>query len=198
MTEDRKPVITMIGTGSENARLLAAMAGKEADTCEIQDPITQPPDIEGPHGRAWKVDLGRIKDRKPEDSGLVHWIIECPSANPIWHSYSLILIHLRPIEGHETIYHMDGATHELWLNVLDPNGDRRKIFEIGHVGEESCQWLAPSNFASQIIEVTDELALERIENAVRMICNGNLSPDTDFRFQWIKLFGNNMIKKEYR
>jgi len=166
-------------------------------TCEITDPITQKPEIEGPYGKAWKVDLERTKTND-DDSSLAHWIIECPLAHPFWHSYSLVLIHLRPIEGYETVYHLDGATHELWLNALDPGGDRRKVLDSGMIGPKTCSWLSPGNFAAQIIEIADDLALERVENSVRMICNGELSPDTDFTQQWVKLFGNSMIKEEYR
>ncbi len=54
--------------------------------------------------------------------------------------------------------------------------------------------MSPGNFASQFVEISDELARERVKAAVQKVCDGQLSPDTDFTSQWIKLFGDCMMK----
>lgn len=45
----------------------------------------------------------------------------------------------------------------------------------------------------QIIAETDAAAMERIEKAVRLLCDGRVSPDTDFIGDWVALFGDNMV-----
>lgn len=54
--------------------------------------------------------------------------------------------------------------------------------------------LSPLNFAAQFIAENDDAAAARIRDAVQRICDGTLSPDDDFRWQWIELFGGNMVK----
>lgn len=56
--------------------------------------------------------------------------------------------------------------------------------------------MMPMHFAAQIKEPSDEAALARIERAVVLICNGELSPDADFWQQWVDLFGNDVMKKD--
>jgi hypothetical protein len=168
----------------------------------IKDPITRAPDIVGPHGQAWRCDIAtacKNLDIAPEDQGcLVQWIIEAPWAHPAWHSYMLVLVHLRPLPvSGQIIFHLEGATHELWLYAL--NADKAR--EPAIAGDKDgvlglC--LSPKNFGAQIKEASDEAALSRIEDAVRLICKGELSPDTDFLRQWIRLFGDNMVKPEFR
>jgi hypothetical protein len=186
----------VIGTGAGNMR---ALGGADAPPASIQFPITAPPTLTGKHGRAWSADLaaGRRKMRidVSQDATLVHWIIEAPWAHPAWHSYSLVLVHLRPMaDRRETRFYLDGATHEFWLYALNPETDHNDTVETGI----SRGWLHPKNFAAQFIEISDDLALERIERSVQMICDGKLSPDTDWQQAWVDLYGNNMIKREYR
>ena len=161
----------------------------------INDPVTAPPVVSGPHGRAWLCDLGAsrlVRDIRPEDDATItHWVVEAPWAHPCWHSYTIILVHLRPMPNkHETLFYLDGATHELWVYALDPRKDRNKLL----LGRETDYCLQPGNFAAQFIEVTDELAFARVRAAVQEICNGDLCPDTDFIRDWARLFGDNMLK----
>lgn len=163
---------------------------------DITDPIAVPADIDCPHGKAWRCNLTeghRINRIRPDDDAtLVHWIIEAPWAHPAWHSYSLVLIHLRPLpEGRSSLIYLPGASHEMWLFALDPKRDRRPLIA-------SCtpdrNFMEPANFMAQFIARNDEGALSRIERAVEDICDGRLSPDTDFRREWIARFGDNMVK----
>jgi len=158
------------------------------------DPMTTRPDMVGNHGRAWKVDLRealRLAGMRPEeDAALEVWIVEAPWAHPVWHSYAITLMHLRPMPGRETTFHLEGASHEMWVDALDPNVPRDPTLK-----NAQCARLQPSNFAAQMIEETDDTARARIEGAVHAILDGYLSPDTDFSHQWVTFFGDNMMKR---
>ena len=155
------------------------------------DKIEKVPDVFGVGGQAWK--CPHEADGK---AGVAVWLIEAPWAHPIWHSYMLVLVHLRPLPGGPPPnFYLEGATHELWLHAIDPSVERQTILS---TGKATRKLLWPMNFAAQIIEPTDELARERVEGAVRKVCAGQLSPDTDFRRDWEALFGSNMLKPEYR
>jgi hypothetical protein len=188
---DGKLTIGVLGTGAGNMRALGGDG-----VAPIKDPITATPVIQGKHGRAWLCDNEngrRIKNIDPQDDGtLAHWIIEAPWAHPVWHSYSLVLIHLRPMRDHRrTMIYLDDATHELWLYAINPDSDRNKMLATGIVDAD---WLQPKNYADQFIEISDELAQGRIKQTIHQICDGKLSPDTDYQSDWVRLFGGHMMK----
>jgi hypothetical protein len=163
------------------------------------DKINRLPVLEGKFGKTWRVDIAalcrKFKVDPEQDSGVAAWVIEAPWAHPFWHSYELILIHLRQIPGAKPpIIRLTGATHELWLNALDPDFSREPFI----LGEAASRPLRPGNFAAQIIAEHDGAAIARAFHAVRQICDGTLNPDTDFTAQWIALFGDNMIRPEFR
>lgn len=163
---------------------------------KILKPITLPALVGGAHGRAWLCNLPeglrRAKVSETDDATLAYWIVEASWAHPIWHSYAIVLVHLRPLPDlRPTKFYLANATHELWVMALDPDADRAAIIE----GELSGRWwLQPKNFAAQFIEATDDLALARIRAAVQRICDGRLSPDSDLIHQWVALFGDNMLR----
>lgn len=163
------------------------------------DPISISPHITGSVGRAWSCDLEALRQRigkSSEDDGtLAFWVIEAPWAHPIWHSYHMALLHLRPMaDGRPTKFYLEGATHEIWLHALDPDGKRQPLIE-GHMwGKDTCQPLTPINFSSQFIEQSDDSAKARCEKAIQRICDGTLSPDTDYVRHWMHLFGDCMVK----
>lgn len=199
MADDQKPTVAIVT--NSNASSMRALVG-DVGPCLIPEKhrITAPPVVEGPVGRAWKCDtangLRKMRAKPEDDACLVHWLIEAPWAHPAWHSYSLVLIHLRPMpDNRPTKLYLDGATHELWLYALDPDGNRNKLLASGIPKN---MWMTPKNFAGQFIEVTDDLARERVQKSVQAICDGVLSPDTDWQSMWADLYGWNMIKAEYR
>jgi hypothetical protein len=148
-------------------------------------------------GRAWSLDVNCLFPRldRSRHAMIAWWLIEAPWAHPIWHSYALTLMHLRQVcPDMKRIFHLDGATHELCLHALKPEGNREMLFSIGF-GEGSCIPMYPPNFAAQIIEESDQEAVQRIEDTVHDICDGKLSPDTDFRRDWVARFGDNMVRK---
>lgn len=188
MTDEPKLTVVM-GTGQGGMRLLTG-----AGAAEVTDKIDVTPTIVGPHGRAWICDTDefrRWKHVKPEDDGsLVIWCVEAPWAHPVWHSYMICLMHLRPLPGaRETKIYLDGATHEMWVYALDNQKPRQPFIK----GQADPAVLTPLNFAAQFIEVTDDLALGRIKQAVIDITEGKVSPDTDFTPMWVGRFGGNMM-----
>jgi hypothetical protein len=162
-------------------------------------PIKTKPIIKDRVGQAWKVNLSAFRARLAvdplDDAGLGIWVVEAPWANLAWHTYVLTLIHLRPLrrETEPLKLYLPGASHEMWLMALDPDGDRQSLLD-GH-GFGKCQFLTPKNFAAQFIEPNDDAAIRRIERTVLSICKGELSPDTDFIRHWVRLFGDNMISR---
>jgi hypothetical protein len=197
MTDDEKPkVAVVIDTGAGGLRTVTGEFGP----AKITDNVTLPPAIIGPYGRAWFCDNGagrkQMGIRDDSDATLAHWVVEAPYAHPVWHSYSIVLLHLRPMfDDRPTIFYVDGATHEMWVYALNPGVDREPLIKTGIVDGS---WLFPGNFGAQFIEIADELAALRIKQAVQSICDGQLSPDTDHQRAWQALFGSNMIKKEWR
>lgn len=187
MSDDQKVAIVM-STGANNARMLEALAERKV---EIElDTVTTPPTITGPHGRAWRIDPVARANGRP-DAGVVAWMVEAPWAHPAWHSYAIVLISLRPIEGlPDPKIYRDGATHEMVVFALNPDESRQATLDGGVFRQ-----LTPCNFAGQFIEIEDGYAMQRIECAVLEIIHGQLSPDTDFRHAWINRFGDHMIKK---
>lgn len=156
--------------------------------------ITKLPDLAGPHGRAWRCDhlAGLVQDgvKAEDDAVLVSWCVEAAWAHPVWHSYWICLVHLRPMpDARETKVYLAGATHEFWLYALNPQEPRTQLVEAGKPA-----FLNPMNFAAQLVCADDAQALSSIETTVREIVNGQLSPDTDFRRAWIARFGDNMVR----
>lgn len=172
---------------------------KALEPTPIIDPITVPPVLSGAKGKAWLTNNAegrRIKNVPLErDACLSHWVIEAPWAHPAWHSYSLITVHLRPMDNTPTEFYLNDATHEMWLFAIDPSKNRNELISNGITNGH---WLSPINFGAQFIEISDDLARDRIRNAVQMICDGKLSPDTDHRREWVRLFGDNMLKNAPR
>lgn len=165
------------------------------------DPISTPPDIQGSCGRAWLCDLTAGQKRagiKPsEDAAIVRWLIEAPSYHLFWHSYSILLMHLRPMEGIHTRLYLppDKAKYEMHLDALSATAKRQPMVDYCDF-RRAC--LQPGNFAAQFFALSDEGAKTRIRESVQEICAGHLSPDTDFTRLWIERYGDNMVKVEYR
>ena len=156
------------------------------------DPISVEPTLVGRHGRAWRLDLSKQRADKTElDAAVDLWVVEAPWAHPAWHSYGVVLIHLRPVEGEDTVFYLAGASHEVVIYALDPREHRQAMVDEGRIAP-----LEPPNFAAQFIEPDDAKAQHRIQVTVQSIIDGLLSPDTDFVRLWVQLFGDNMIQRE--
>lgn len=163
---------------------------------KVEDPITSPPTIQGRFASVWAIDYPRILRNRGEDpsgikAAVAGWLVEAPWAHPLWHSYYVTLIHLRPVDGlGDPIIHLPAATHELTVFALDPVAPRDNLVERG-----AAALLSPVNFAAQLICDSDAAAMADAAAAIQRICDGTLSPDTDFLSQWIDLFGDNMVRR---
>jgi hypothetical protein len=195
MKEDKSTIAIITDTSADSMRMFT-----DAEPVII-DPMELPPILDGPNGKAWLCNVAKLRKlygvKDDADACICHWVVEAPWAHPIWHSYSVVCIHLRPLVGvADPIIHKEGATHEIWVYACNPSVKRLPII----CGEEMIKqfWLTPKNFAAQFIEDSDETAVERVKGTVQMICDGKLSPDTDFIHDWGRLFGFNMIKDEYK
>jgi hypothetical protein len=163
------------------------------------------PVLAGPHARIWRCDYaagyrrqGIAPDLAATSAQIGEWLIEAPEAHPVWHSYFLSLMHLRwnGQPGTDPIkFYLPCASHEMWLHALHPEGDRNALVAYGLPATFGAPHvLVPLNFTAQIVELSDRDAIVRIERALQEICNGELSPDTDHLSQWVKRFGNNMMR----
>ena len=149
-----------------------------------------PPNIEGPHGRAWVLDLEghRAKHHNPDDATVAGWIISAPWAHPVWHSYMLFVVHLRTIEGRPPPKKsFVEATHEIMLFAHNPEVPYQNVID-------APAYLLPANFVAQFVCATDEAAKIKCEQCVMEIVKGQLSPDTDHIQSWIARFNASMIK----
>lgn len=147
-----------------------------------------PPTKQGHAGKAWRMDIEAMRAfYGRQGAEICSWIVEAAWAHPMWHSYMISVVHLRPVDelGPATI-NLPGATHEVMLYALDPEHtpklDRRPMF------------LIPSNFHGQWIAESDEAAAAKVEACVDDIIAGRLSPDTDFRRDWIARFSASNMK----
>lgn len=167
----------------------------------VKDPVTFPPIHTGFVGRYWRCNLVELRKAFRElytgraDATLACWVLEAPWAHPVWSSYVVVLIHLRPIAGGKApIIYLDGATHEMWLYALSQDAPREPAIR----GRESpmAHAMNPKQFAAQFIEPSDEAAMARVEAALKEVCSGHPSPDSGHHHQleWAVRFGANMLK----
>jgi hypothetical protein len=122
------------------------------------------------------------QDHPEADVFFVEWIINAPSAHPIWSQYALVLYDLTSPHpaGQPTIY-QDGATHEFLLWALDPD---HPIATDATIKVEALHLLEPANYGYQFQAASNEAAQARVQEAVDAIVAGWVSPDTDFRQLW--------------
>jgi len=148
-----------------------------------------PPDIQGSMGLAWVMDVDALARK---GGNAVHgtvkcWSVRAPWAHPLWHSYHVVCLHLRPIPGEPPAKIMlAGATHEVMVIALHPD-DQPAL-------DDFTRYLTPINFSGQFIAESDVAAALKVEQAVRDICDGKLSPDTDYMRSWMHRFSDSNIK----
>jgi hypothetical protein len=206
MSDDKKEPpkvgVVIVGTGAGNMRTLAALAGGPVEH-STPEQVPKEPDIAGKHGKAWRIDLVKSMARygfNANDAGeqgtVAAWVIEAAWAHPLWHSYIINLVHLRPTRHCPTpgVQYFPGATHEFRVYALSP--DHPRIATI--IGDANPAFLEPANFCAQLKQSTDDGAIAVMEKAVQDICSGELNPDTDAVTQWRERFGSHGIKKEFR
>lgn len=162
----------------------------------ITDPIDLPPVLRGKYSSAWAVDLDAFRKGPggagPNDASVAGWVVQAPWAHPVWHSYLVSIVHLRPLPRQtvDLIIKLEGATHEVFCYALCPEHPRLPLIK----GEGPPYPLTPANYVGQFVAASDAAAMEQVEKAVQQICDGTLSPDTDFRRLWFALFGDHFYR----
>lgn len=183
---------------STSASDLRGLIGEDTVATISGPAVTRRPDVSGARGKAWAIDVAfhirQLGVDPAQDATLAMWIVEAPWAHPVGHSYAVILVHLRDMpDGRKTLRCNPLGTHEIWVWALDPEADRNGMLDNPNTGVQSFA-LHPINYAGQFVEVEDSLAIERVRASVQAICDGKLSPDTDARWDWAKLYGDWMFK----
>lgn len=140
--------------------------------------ITQKPWIHNlsTNTKVWTVIASDDDPNSVFDCGM--WLIWAPWAHPLWQYHWISVVHLREVEGRDKPkIQFQGATHE--VISLAQNPDIEPILEPLQLAP-----LMPVNFAEQFIAANDAAANLQIEKLVKMVAQGGLSPDSDFRPAW--------------
>lgn len=151
--------------------------------------IEREPDLQGVYGSAWRVDMDNIEDDRPDAAGtLACFIVNAPTAHPLWDHWIIGLIHLRPIEGatNEPHKQFPTATHEIMFAALDP---REPVPDPDRL-PAPVPMLMPVDLVHQVAALTDEQARELFDLIPRAICELGESPDSDHRRRWATLIEN--------
>jgi hypothetical protein len=142
---------------------------------------------------AWRMDYAAIMASATEkeregDCTVDAWLVKAPWAHPLWPVHMLALIHLREDTGAKPVIRLEGATHEIIVYAVAPEGPI--------VVDGRNNLLTPVNFVGQFIAANDEAARDRLRCTVDDIVQGFLNPDTDGLRQWVARFGDNSMKRE--
>ncbi len=110
-----------------------------------------------------------------------------PEAHPLWHSYQVSLVHLRPMEGvRDGSLTSPDATHEIHIFALDPESTPDPA------DPSTIERLRPPNLVYQLRGRTDDGALDIFRAFVADLSSGVLNPDTDRRsaqLAWLDRWG---------
>jgi hypothetical protein len=103
-------------------------------------------------------------------------LLHRPDAHPVWHSYVVSLVHLRPLPElpPPNLAHQD-SSHEIMVIALDPD------FAPDPTDKSTLHPLHPPNLNHQLRGRTDETALALFNAFVQALSTGGLNPDTDHR-----------------
>lgn len=163
----------------EIARVTPALPPRYAGTT-----IADPPTFTGRGGTAWRLRLAPLGDRaRPDwDATVDAFILRVPEAHPFWDHWLVSLIHLRPIAGVKpATIRLTGATHELLIMALDPEC---ALPGLDVDASFHPRWLSPIDVVEQFQATDDAVAAQIFELAVRVIVDGQASPDQDWRAWW--------------
>jgi hypothetical protein len=135
-------------------------------------------------GKAWVMDMAAYMVKHPDSDAratLKSWIVNCPSAHPLWDNYMIALITLKDIPGIKPAQiRMQDATHEIIVGAIHS-------YRVPTI-DDSVSCLSPMNYTGQFSIKNDDAAIERLDQTIRLICDGRLNPDTDAVGQWNRLF----------
>jgi hypothetical protein len=150
---------------------------------ELRTIMNTEPEYTGIAGKAWVLDREEFLKKHPGDAvaTIKSWIVNCPTAHPVWSNYLIAVISLAEFPGVAPAeIRMPNATHEIMVIALNP--------DIIPTLNDEVHFLTPINFSGQFIIKNDEGAVDRLDQVVHLVCDGKLNPDTDARGQWERLF----------
>lgn len=140
---------------------------------------TKVPDIAGEGGRAWRIPLEAVVDKRPNASVGSDWLVHAPGSHPLWWWYMIGVVHLRPTAGKPAKVAFPGATHELMFIAISPE------YPLPDVDRwEKMHHLEPLDLAEQFIVTDDAQACELGDLIVKHIVFEGASPDQDHRAYW--------------
>lgn len=146
--------------------------------------------IQGPYGTGYRFDIDFMFSQiGKRDNTLAMYAVHVPWANCMWEWFFIQHQNLIQIEGLPKLkFTRPGSTHEMVIFALDPKYrfDARK--------NPARYLLHPTNFCAQYTRASDAAAIDEIEQCVRDIVNGDISPDTDYTQHWIARFSDSNIK----
>lgn len=130
------------------------------------------PDVTGVYGRAWK--SGAKPQNASQTAALEAWIVQCPMAHPLWHTYALYVVHLRAIPG-EPLPNLQypEAEYEFGLVALHPD------HEVDPDDADTIHHLTPPNVIVQFHGCSDEWAGSIADKAARIIVAGGMTPEPE-------------------
>lgn len=153
------------------------------------------PDFHGTFADAWKLDFAKCGlEGDGSIAAVAIYVLHADSSHPIWPWYRLVLMHLRHVDGMgPPVIYLPGATHEIVLEALNPSS---YVVAPNVEDKVPCDLLSPVNFAAQLIMPDDDAAIRFVEkHGVYGVVNGALNPDTDGFSGWVRVFGDNMVRK---
>jgi hypothetical protein len=145
------------------------------------------PELIGDFGQAWQHDMHAIASTFAQRALTVaSWIMQVPAAHPHWTYYWIGCVSLRDIADMPPAkVILDGATHEVMLYAVAP--DHPPAIDVAPV------LMAPANFHGQFIAGDDAAAAAKVRETIVEVLQGTLSPDTDFRREWIRRYSDSNL-----
>lgn len=142
--------------------------------------MLRPPDLTGPAGTAWKVQVSPNPMRGTTD--VARFVLHLPRVTPFWAWYVITVVHLRPMDGAPpAIVLVEGATHEVLVLAIDPNagapGDGWDLDDT----TKAPRWLSPLECVRQVTGLVDEGAVELAASLAHAAVDGLYVPDSDRR-----------------
>lgn len=142
------------------------------------------PDLTG-RGSAWRISTAAVPQWSPTIDA---WLVHVPGAHPFWSHWVISVVHLRDVPGTPPAKkHYPEAEYEFLIGALDPD---RPLPDPDDPAVGSVRVLMPIDVVEQFGGVSDEDAKTICEGAVRVVLDGSLSPDQDYRSHWKRLIKN--------
>lgn len=161
--------------GSPAVAMTNELLSKMFAAAGVPEERRPPPVDNGPRLlRAWKLPSA-------EAFGIVSaWILDVPGVHPNWHRWLLGAAHVRPLPGVPDMFvTMPGATHEITVAAIDPSHEP----DVDSIARPPL--LIPSDVSAQMILDSDEHCVALVDRCAKLVVEGVLLPDQDYRATWI-------------